>query len=249
MRRAEEIDMPDLDRGATVARIVTEHPAAARVFQRHGIDYCCHGGVTVPEACREARLDPEAVLDEVEAVLAASGAGPEENPRELPTAALIARIIDRHHGYLRRALPSIAPIMEKVARVHGPRDTSLQHLEDAFRALAASLAPHLQEEEEVLFPQLMAARPDSQVVSEELGRMHEDHLAVGDLLARIRALTSGFTTPEWGCNTYRVLMAELDALEADILRHVHLENHVLAPRFEALATAKGVTGTPSKETA
>jgi len=30
-------------------------------------------------------------------------------------------------------------------------------------------------------------------------------------------------------------MAELDGLEADILRHVHLENHVLAPRFASLA--------------
>jgi regulator of cell morphogenesis and NO signaling len=32
-------------------------------------------------------------------------------------------------------------------------------------------------------------------------------------------------------------MKELDALEADILRHVHLETHVLAPRFGAPATA------------
>ncbi len=69
--------------------------------------------------------------------------------------------------------------------------------------------------------------------------MQVDHLAVGDLLARMRTLTGGFTTPEWGCNTYRVLMTELDALEADILRHVHLENHVLAPRFGSLA-ASGV---------
>jgi regulator of cell morphogenesis and NO signaling len=60
---------------------------------------------------------------------------------------------------------------------------------------------------------------------------------VGDLLGTIRKLTAGFTIPEWGCNTYRVLMAELEALEADILRHVHLETHVLAPRFAAAARA------------
>ena len=40
--------MTHLDRSATVARIVAEHPAAARIFQKHGIDYCCHGNVTVP---------------------------------------------------------------------------------------------------------------------------------------------------------------------------------------------------------
>ena len=119
----------------------------------------------------------------------------------------------------------------KVAKVHGPREASLHPLHDAFRELAASLGPHLDEEEAVLFPALMARTPDAPVVKKELDQMHEEHLAVGDLLARIRALTSGFQTPEWGCNTYRVIMSELDALEADILRHVHMENHVLAPRF------------------
>jgi regulator of cell morphogenesis and NO signaling len=97
--------------------------------------------------------------------------------------------------------------------------------------------PHLREEEEVLFPALMARVQDQPTMKRGLEQMHEEHLAVGDLLARIRTLTSGFQTPEWGCSTYRVLMSELDALEADILRHVHMENHVLAPRFGAPATA------------
>jgi regulator of cell morphogenesis and NO signaling len=227
--------MPTLDRSATVARIVTEHAATARVFQKHGIDYCCHGDVSVREACAGARLDPEALFDELEAVLGASDGSREEDPRALTTPALVARIVDRHHGYLRRALPYIAPIMAKVARVHGPRDAHLQDLEAAFDTLAASLVPHLEQEEEVLFPALVARAPDTAIVAHELGRMHEDHLGVGELLGRIRKLTAGFTTPEWGCNTYRVLMAELEALEADILRHVHLENHVLAPRFAAQA--------------
>jgi regulator of cell morphogenesis and NO signaling len=228
--------MTRLDPSTTVARIVTEHPAAARIFQRHGIDYCCHGDVTVHEACLGGQLDPEALLAELEAALAANDVQPEENPSALSTAALIARIIDRHHGYLRRALPYIAPIMAKVAKVHGPRDAKLQHLHDAFRDLAASLGPHLDEEEEVLFPALMSRQPDVRLVEREIERMHADHLTVGGLLARIRALTDGFITPEWGCNTYGVLMAELDGLEADILQHVHLENHVLAPRFVRLAT-------------
>ena len=223
--------MHQLDRSSTVAQIVTEHAASARVFQKHGIDYCCRGNVTVPVACQERRLDPEALFAELEAVLPADGRQPEENPRDLPTAALIARIIDRHHGYLRRALPYIAPISAKVASVHGGKDGRLGEIDSVFRALAASLVPHLEEEETVLFPALMAARPDESVVRREVQRMHEDHLAVGDMLARLRALSDGYATPEWGCNTYRVLMAELEGLEADILRHVHLENHVLVPRF------------------
>ncbi len=227
--------MPCLDPNETVARIVTQHPAAARTFHKHGIDYCCHGDATLVEACRDGHLDPEVVLAEIVAALASGDVQSEGDPRALSNAALIARIVDRHHGYLRRALPAIAPIMAKVAQVHGPRDRNLEGLGDAFHELAGSLAPHLEEEEEVLFPALLAAKPEPGVVRRELLRMHGDHLAVGGLLARMRALTGGFTTPEWGCKTYGALMAELDALEADILRHVHLENHVLAPRFEALA--------------
>ena len=65
--------MLSIDRNATVARIVTEHAVAARVFQKHGIDFCCRGGVTVPEACRDRAIEPEALFAELEATLPASG--------------------------------------------------------------------------------------------------------------------------------------------------------------------------------
>jgi regulator of cell morphogenesis and NO signaling len=220
---------------ATVARIVTEHPSAARVFQKHGIDYCCHGNVSLSQACQDARLDHDALLAELNAALAEVGPREEADARALSTAALVARIIDRHHAYLRRALPYVGPIMAKVAQVHGPKHAHLYELDEVFGALSAALLPHLDEEEQVLFPLLMAGRSDPQLVGRELARMMEEHIEVGGLLARMRGLTGGFMTPEWGCNTYRVLMAELDALEADILRHVHLENHVLAARFETVA--------------
>jgi regulator of cell morphogenesis and NO signaling len=223
--------MLQYDRTATVAQIVTAHAAAARVFQRHGIDYCCRGNVSVPAACEDRRLDPETVYAELDALGATDPEPGDEDVRSLSTAALVARIVDRHHGYLRRALPYVEPIAEKVARVHGGHDPRLVELAAAFRELSASLAPHLDEEEAVLFPALMSRAPDAGLVGRELERMHQDHLAVGDLLRRMRALSDDYATPEWGCNTYRVLMAELEALEADVLRHVHLENHVLAPRF------------------
>ncbi|HET9553450.1 MAG TPA: iron-sulfur cluster repair di-iron protein [Anaeromyxobacteraceae bacterium] len=224
--------MNALDRSATLAQLVTEHPAAARVFQRHGMDYCCHGNVSVPEACRGGRLEPAAVFAELEEAVAAArlDAQPIDDPRTLPIDALIARIVEKHHGYTRRAVPAIEPVLAKVVAVHGPRDANLLELQAAFEELAGALLPHLDEEEEVLFPALRSPRPDPALVRRELDAMMTDHLAVGDLLARIRTLAHGFTVPEWGCRTYRVLMQELEALEADILRHVHLENHVLVPR-------------------
>jgi regulator of cell morphogenesis and NO signaling len=228
--------MTSLNRDATVAQIVTEHVVAARVFQRHAIDFCCRGNMTVAEACRGRPIDPEALFAELEAALPSGGDAAAEDPRTLSTAALVARIVDRHHGYLRRQLPYLGPLVAKVAAVHGPKNEKLAELAETFRELAEALEPHLDREEEVLFPALVSRRPDAEVIRRELDDMHADHLAVGTLLARIRAAADGFTTPEWGCNTYRVVSRELEALEGDILRHVHLENHVLMPRFVALAS-------------
>jgi regulator of cell morphogenesis and NO signaling len=227
--------MPRIDRNATVAQIVTEHSAAARVFQRHEIDFCCHGDVSLAEACRARRVDPEALYAELEAALPEEAG---EDPRRLATAALVGRIVDRHHGYLRRALPFVAPLAAKVARVHGEHNPKLGALRDTFEALADALGPHLDHEEAVLFPALTAGAADAAAVRRELAAMYDEHVAVGELLGRIRQLSDQFTTPEWGCNSYRVLMAELAALEADILVHVHLENHVLMPRFAGAATPR-----------
>ena len=224
--------MPSLDRNATVAQIVTENAAAARVFQKYGIDYCCRGGVSVPEACGDRGLDPGALFAELEAALPGADGASTEDPRTLSTAGLVARIVDRHHGYLRRTLPHVEALSAKVAKVHGAKDPRLVEVDASFRALAASLLPHLEEEETVLFPAMMSSRGGGDsALRTELARMHADHLAVGDLLARLRSLTDGYAVPAWGCTTYRVLMSELEAVEADTLRHVHLENHVLAPRF------------------
>ncbi len=223
--------MPSFDRSATVAQIVTENFVAGRVFQKHRIDYCCHGNVTVPEACRERSLDPEAVFAELEAALPSGAEAAAEDPRALSTAALVARIVDRHHGYVYRALPSIEPLVAKIVKVHGAHNPKLGEVQAAFGELAEALLPHMRQEEEVLFPALLQRRPDRALVRAELEAMHADHLAVGALLERIRDAADGFATPAWGCNTYRVTMQELEALEDDVLRHVHLENHVLMPRF------------------
>jgi regulator of cell morphogenesis and NO signaling len=227
--------MPELDRSATVADIVTEYAATARVFKKHRIDFCCGGDVTVPEACRDRDVEPEALFAELEAALPRTGEERLGDPRALSTAELIAHIVDRHHAYLRKALPYIGPLAAKVARVHGDHNANLAPLLETFGALAGALEPHLDDEERVLFPALVAGAPQAEVIRRELARMRVEHLAVGQLLARARSLADDFTTPEWGCNSYRVLMAELEALEGDVLQHVHLENHVLMPRFVANA--------------
>lgn len=210
----------------TVADVVSAHPATARVFAARRIDFCCKGRTPIGAAARARGLDPDALCAELTRA-AASGEGDPE-PARLPTGALLDHIVATHHALLREALPWLETLAAKVAGVHGDHDPRLVELEAALRDLSALLLAHLDEEEQALFPALRAGGAG---VGPQLAAMREEHDQVAAGLERLRRLTDDLTPPGWACRSYRTLLAELARVEADIHRHVHLENHALAPRF------------------
>lgn len=215
----------------TVSSVVLEHSECAPVLQRRRIDFCCRGHQSLAEACARAEVPPDVVLAELERAIVNREASTPEDPRTWPTPRLIRFIVDQHHTYLREALPFLVPLAAKVARVHGDTAASLIDVNGVVIALADALLPHLDTEEQVLFPLLETSPLAEPAASIALAGMLEEHLAVGALLARLRELTDDFAPPEWACNSYRTLFRELEHLEGDVMRHVHLENHVLLPRF------------------
>lgn len=218
--------MPNVSQ--SVASAVLEHSACAQIFQKHRIDFCCRGERSIADAAADRGLDARALVAELnEAIDARETEG--ADPRTLSNAALVGHIISKHHEYLRKAMPFVLTMSAKVARVHGDHNPRLNDLDGAVRKLVAELEPHLDEEEQTLFPAVL--RDDRATAVRELATMHREHLVVGGLLEHIREATEEFTLPPWACNSYRALFAELEALETDVLRHVHLENHVLMPRF------------------
>jgi regulator of cell morphogenesis and NO signaling len=60
--------------------------------------------------------------------------------------------------------------------------------------------------------------------------MEIEHQEAGDGMASIRALSQGYSAPDDACNTYRLVLEELEAFEKDLHQHVHLENNVLFPK-------------------
>jgi len=218
----------------TVADIVLQHSECAPVFQKHRIDFCCRGHLRLEEAAKARNLDAEALVAELEdAVKSRLGQQVATDFREMRTPTLIAHIIASHHEYLRRALPFLVPLAAKVARVHGGENPRLRDLDVVVRELHDALLPHLDREEDTLFPALMSKEPDPVLVQRELAEMMADHLEVAELIERMRNATEDYRLPAHACNSYRTLFAELEKMESDILRHVHLENHVLMPRFSA----------------
>jgi len=220
-----------IDSRQIVANIVLEHSGCAEVFQRHRIDFCCRGDLSIEAAARAKGVDVETLVDQLaRAISERKGARPRA-PQDLSTPELIAHIVSTHHERLRKRLPVVLALSAKIGRVHGERNPKLRDLAVAVEELANTLLPHLGEEEKVLFPALLASEPDPVLLTLELVSMADDHHAVAAALRQIRAAAEDFNIPNWACNSYRTLYSELRQIESDVFTHVHLENHVLGPRF------------------
>lgn len=225
--------MTVIDPSTPLGTIVTEHPGLARRLEGLGLDYCCGGRRSLGDACADRGLDAA----DVAAVLA--DAVEPAPPAEWATMApeqLVDHIEATHHAYLHAELPRLEALMAKVDGAHGARHPELSFVRATFEELVADLDPHLAKEERILFPAVRAQADPAAVVAggmTDLGGpvrvMLVEHDRAGELLARLRSLTDGYTTPADGCASYRALYEGLAELEADTHLHVHKENNVLFP--------------------
>lgn len=221
-----------LDPTQSVADLVLDHSECAPVLQKHRIDYCCRGDVSVSAAALARGLDLGELLVELDHAIQERRARPSD-PRAWSNEALVLHLTNRHHAYLRTALPFVGGLSAKVSRVHGEHNAKLRDVAQCVRILTDTLLPHLDDEEHTLFPLLLSAESDPERIERMMRAMMDEHRAVGALLEHLRAAADDFLAPDWACNSYRTLMKELHQLEGDTLTHVHLENHVLRPRFTA----------------
>jgi regulator of cell morphogenesis and NO signaling len=217
----------------TVGELVAERPGRSRVFQAHGIDFCCQSGRALREACEHKGVACESVVEQLEAD-AFEKTAPARNPAELPPHELTDYIVRTHHTFLRAELPRLHAMSARVARVHGGHTISLIELLEVFQGLYDELASHMKEEQ-VLFSVVAAmSRVEVSPVDGPIACMVHEHEDAGAALSRLRELSHEFNPPADACNTYRALFAGLQDLELDLHRHIHLENSVLFPAAKAL---------------
>jgi len=221
----------------TIAELAIANPNAIPALERLGIDYCCGGATTVAEACRRAGVRPEQLLELV---------GSAERPsvrawNKEPLKELLGFILETHHVYTREAIASLRPLASKVSGRHGEAHPETRSVEGYVQGLADDLTPHLQKEEQVLFPYIAALEEAAQLGTEPppscfgsvrnpIRMMMAEHDAAGDLLRELRGVTAGYALPADACTSFQALYAGLVKLEEDLHRHIHLENNILFPR-------------------
>jgi len=209
----------------TVAELVLERPARARVLERLGLDYCCGGKRSLEEACRRRGLDVATVLAVLD--LDSTPGDDETDWQAASLEELVAHIVEVHHAYLREELPRLSGLLAKVAKAHGAERPELPLVEQLFERLRAELEEHTEAEERELFPAILAG---GGVVT---ASFEEEHARAVELLEQLSELTGGYDASTVGCNTHRAALEARERLERDVHRHVHEENNVLFPRAAA----------------
>ncbi len=230
--------MREMSLNTPLGELVNRHPALASVLEELRLDYCCEGNRALEEACWERQLDVAEVFDRLQRSAPVLPAG-EANWAEAPVGELIHHIVDVHHGFLRRELPLLCELAQKMASAHGKNHPELVELHQVLLDLADELMTHMLKEEQVLFPwieRLNSPREDrfdqahAASVRAPIQMMEHEHQDAAELLGRMRRLTTDFTAPADACAAYRRLLERLVDLERDLHRHIHEENSILFPQ-------------------
>lgn len=209
----------------TLGAIARELPGAAAVFRRHGLDYCCGGNQSLQAAAAAAGIAPAAV----EAELASLAPSISEVPEEpLP---LIDHILVRYHETHRRELPELVLLARKVEQRHAQHPAVPKGLASLLEDVAEALEEHMQKEERILFPMMRGG--GGPMVMGPIQVMEHEHVEHGERLRQLEALTRNFTPPADACTSWQVLYAGMRKLVDDVMQHIHLENNLLFPQFEA----------------
>ncbi|WP_435255008.1 iron-sulfur cluster repair di-iron protein [Tenacibaculum sp. A30] len=223
----------------TVADYVTENIKTAHIFKKHGIDFCCGGGITIEKACTKNNVDQVTLEKELAEVDVVKDLIEDYDKWELNF--LMIYIENVHHTYIRESLPIISQYANKVAKVHGHHYVEVVEINQLFHKAANELLSHMQKEEQVLFPfikQLVKAEKQGKenttlsfgTVINPILMMEHEHESAGNIFKEITRLSNNYTPPKEACNTFKALYAKLEEFEQDLYKHIHLENNILHPK-------------------
>jgi regulator of cell morphogenesis and NO signaling len=219
---------------SAVREVARQVPGALDVLDAFRIDYATHDGDSLQAACLRAGADPGAVL----AALGRAAPGPRDLGPSPSITRVLERLLDHHHPFTRESLARIERLAMRAVALEADAHPEVHPLCDRARALASELLPHLLKEEHVLFPlfrdlERVGSGPLSATSRRRLLSpirvMLLEHDAAAHLLEDVRLVTQRYTVPRWAGESVRGLIAELDALDLDFVRHMHLESHVLFP--------------------
>ena len=231
-----------------VGQWVAHNPAYAQTFEKLDIDFCCGGKMPLDKACQSKNLDINKVISQL-LQNAAINTDNQIDCTKLTLVQLCNHIVITHHQFLQEKLPYIKTLIQKVVNAHGSKDPRLEKLLNVFTHCKEELLNHMQKEEQILFPMILAMEEQKHTknnqhcgnINNPIKMMELEHDDAGVALEKIKLLTDNYQVPSGACQTYRIMLHELEVFEKDMHQHIHKENNILFPaasKYEAKLNAE-----------
>lgn len=163
------------------------------------------------------------------------------DPAACPLCELTQHVRDTHHVYLRAELPVIWDLLREAASSSVSGHAEIRSFGTLFGRFRAALENHLRKEDDVLFPLLdrLGQATDSGAppprypfgsIAYPIDVLEAEHVLGDRLLDRMRPMWQRWAgtadAPPW----QHALQARMVQLDADMQRHVHVEDAILFPR-------------------
>lgn len=223
-----------MEKEHTIGSMVASNLNIASIFEKHGIDYCCNGNLSLQEACKKYKVNFEKLKIELETCK------DKIHPvsvdiEQLSLSELIEHIVDTHHLFLKNAIPQAELHLAKIVSVHGGNHPELKQILNLFADLKNDILLHLKKEEEVLYPEIKKLESSKKInpgnsLSKIIDEIESEHKIVGSIADTIREITNRYSVPDDGCNTFKITYNELKEIEHDLHIHIVKENQILHPK-------------------
>ena len=169
---------------------------------------------------------------------------------------LITHILENHHTYVRENIPILEQFAKKVVASHGDSNPELVKIKKLVTILINELQPHMEKEENILFPNIFnildfhdnnihenindpALNTAKNLI---IAMIYEHENAVG-VVGKIRQTSDDYTPFEGACKTTEAFYFKLKEFQDDLFQHIYLEDEVLFPKVENLISE--ITGVNS----
>lgn len=210
------------------------------LFEDLGLDYYCEGDLSIEDAARSAGVDIVQLRGGMNRLPPSTG----PNWPDRPLTELIAHLEKEHHTVGRDLIAHTAILFAEVCR--GGCDERLTAMRDAFVRLSKILLDHIDGEEVIFFPVLLAfeeawttgAPPPGVItggIRRLISKMMIEHFEISRQLRALREMRSAVADAPRG--PLLTLLQCLGELERHLHEYINLENYVAFPRALALEDA------------
>lgn len=140
-------------------------------------------------------------------------------------AELADFIVSHYHENLRRLVPELIRLAQKVEHVHQDHASCPKGLAEMLNHMWIELQFHMEKEEKILFPMIRSGNfSQAYVPVQMLTIEHQQHSLAVD---RLQDFRKAHPLPADACRTWNALFQGLVAFENDLKEHIYLEDHVL----------------------